>query len=497
MAKIFNTKGSPFAKLSAEEERDYLNEIFFKQQYYDTLVDLAEASASRFILGQRGIGKSAVILHLFEDMKKLRLLPILIDQYDGFPGRNNKNYFLYSMIVRLTFELAECLMKDKSLKRKLTTTQRQQLGLYIEMFYDPVTARHCVECAESIKSVRLKNKIKTFINNHLSILNNVIGLVVKVGAELIRSYSGLGDVDISASGQQYLSELKLESYKQVPREIIVSWDSGRLKQMLWNLRDMAINLGNVSVVIMFDKIDEISGINGQIEKVTSFMSDFLSDTNLLYSQNIAIVVSLWSEVKNSLNKQGIRFDKFKEIDIRWRDDELIQMLNMRLRYFAINKENAPKFDTLISDKNQATEILTLADKSPRSFFNLLGTILEEERTVGLIREFSMDALTRGKLKYCKKFDYASAQPTRTGKNSDVLYWIARLLQMKSVTFSLNKYAEFYHVQSKTAFLHVQTLLKYNLIKDNIIPSETGETVYKIIDPRINYLITRGEVSLDV
>lgn len=54
MTKILNIQGSPFAKLSAEEEKSYLREIFYKQQYYDSLVDLAEASASRFILGQRG-----------------------------------------------------------------------------------------------------------------------------------------------------------------------------------------------------------------------------------------------------------------------------------------------------------------------------------------------------------------------------------------------------------------------------------------------------------
>ena len=66
MATLKNINGFPFARLSAEEERSYLKEIFFKQRYYDSLVNLAEASASRFILGQRGIGKSATILHLFE-----------------------------------------------------------------------------------------------------------------------------------------------------------------------------------------------------------------------------------------------------------------------------------------------------------------------------------------------------------------------------------------------------------------------------------------------
>ena len=45
MTKILNIQGSPFAKLSAEEEKSYLREIFYKQQYYDSLVDLAESSS--------------------------------------------------------------------------------------------------------------------------------------------------------------------------------------------------------------------------------------------------------------------------------------------------------------------------------------------------------------------------------------------------------------------------------------------------------------------
>ena len=77
MAKLCNINGYPFAKLSAEEERAYIKDIFYKQQYYDSLLDLAESGASRFILGQRGQGKSATIIHLFDDMKNLNVLPIL------------------------------------------------------------------------------------------------------------------------------------------------------------------------------------------------------------------------------------------------------------------------------------------------------------------------------------------------------------------------------------------------------------------------------------
>lgn len=73
MAKLINVKSAPFAQLSAEEERGYLKEIFYKQPCYEILVNLTEASASRFVLGQRGQGKSATILHLLDDITSVPL----------------------------------------------------------------------------------------------------------------------------------------------------------------------------------------------------------------------------------------------------------------------------------------------------------------------------------------------------------------------------------------------------------------------------------------
>lgn len=496
MAKLLNVKGAPFAQLSAEEERGYLKEIFYKQPCYDTLVNLAEEGASRFVLGQRGQGKSATILHLLEDMKELKLLPILIDQYDEFPERNNKNYFLYTMITRLTFELAECMMHDASLGKKLNPTHKQQLGLYLEMFYDPITAKHCVESAEAIASKRRWNKVKTYVNKHIPLLNRVFGIAVGVGLDVIKSVAGLENIDSTAYGREYFQEMQLETYRQVPREDIVGWNTSRLKDMLNNLCDMTMEMGYKSVVFLFDKIDEISGINGQIEKVTMFMTEFLSDTSLLYTNNISIVVSLWSEVKNALNKQGIRFDKFKEVDIRWRNEELVALLNKRLAYFSNNKDNPHTFESLVSNANDRTTVLELVDKSPRALLNLLGTILDAERDVEYVSTFSSNALSKGYVNYCRSFDYTSAQPTRTGKGSDVRIWIGKLLLLKLTSFSMNDYMTCFKTTAKATSNHIDTLLKYNLIKVSVMPTSDGEQMYDVADPRISYLIKRNVQSLD-
>lgn len=498
MAKLYNIVGSPFARTSAEDERSYLRDIFYKQQYYAELLDMAEASASRFILGQRGQGKSATLLHLFEDLKEMNLLPVLIDQYENFPLSQNENYFLYVMIQKLTYELAEICLKYPKKKKLLNSTQEKQLYLYIEIFYDPDVAAHCIDQASNIVSIRRKNKFKTFINNHLSFLNNIIGAGVKVGVELIKSAGQWGDIDVTSFGGEYLHELKLTSYRQLPISDVTSWGTAKLKQMLWNLRDMAIAMGYESVIMMFDKIDEIKGINGNIEKVTKFVSDFLTDTNLLYSEHIAIVMSIWSEIRRALSRQGIRFDKFRELDITWSNEELKKLIDKRLSYFSENKSSALTLNALVPSVNDLNTILELADHSPRALMDLLGRILAEEKGEEPVSVFSSEALSKGYMMYCKKFDYASAQPSRTGKGQDVVVWITRLLRLKLTQFTLDQYSAFYSLKKgNTGTSHIETLTKYNLIKDSMLPTENDEPLYEVADPRIRFLISRGEQSLDV
>lgn len=488
---------SPFVSLSAEEEKDYLKDIFYKQHFYDDLVALAKSSSSRFILGQRGQGKSAILLHLFKDLKQLDILPILIDQYDGFPEKDNENYFLHAMIARMTFELAERIMENPKLLKKLDATQKQMLYAYIEMFYDQRIAAHCVNYAKTINAKRVRNKIRTFINNHASLFNKFFSATTQAGVEVIKQMTNLGNLPIPTNIDiEWLSELKLESVQQISMDIIVTWKKDILKQMLQNLINMAVAMDINSVVIMFDKIDEIANINGQIEKVATFLLDVLSDTHLLYLDHLSIMVGLWSEAKKALNKQGIRFDKFQDIDIQWTNEELINLLNKRLFYFSNDKSIAPTFDTIIPDKVDQEQVLLLADKSPRAFINILGCILSEENPDKSVVAFSKDALAKGYVKFSKKFDYTSAIPARVGKSSDILLWIMRLLRMRKASFSINEYMEVNMIKSNTAATHIDTLLRLNLIKENKFQIEKEITLYEITDPRICFLISRGEQELD-
>lgn len=135
MCRIKNISNHPFAQYSAEEEVD-LEAIYYEQQYYHELLDLTKNGVSRFILGQRGQGKSAIIHHLIQDLKKSSILPILIRRYDDYPEKDNKSYYLYSIIQGIVFALAEYLYANPNATKKLNDTQKNEIGVLIEAFYD-------------------------------------------------------------------------------------------------------------------------------------------------------------------------------------------------------------------------------------------------------------------------------------------------------------------------------------------------------------------------
>lgn len=127
MCKIQNINDNPFARFSAEEEED-LKSIFFKPRYYDALKSNAKQGNSRILVGQRGLGKSATIHMLFDDLKANKTLPLLITRYEGMPLTNNKGYFLYKIIQSLTKRISEHLYKNRKDARKLSKDQKNSLA---------------------------------------------------------------------------------------------------------------------------------------------------------------------------------------------------------------------------------------------------------------------------------------------------------------------------------------------------------------------------------
>lgn len=494
MSKLRNIKENPFSRFSAEEEEDIVS-IYLKPRYYDALKSNAKQGNSRILVGQRGLGKSATIFVLFNELAQNKTLPLLISRYDGFPLTNNKNYFLHKILQSLSKEIVRVLQKNPDLTKKMNKTMQGQLSFFIELFYDLNFAEEFINQAKIIKSKKRINRFKTFFNRHLRLINSVVNGIVKVTSSIIRKSIGLPEMNLEETNITYFNELPIDKIRTMTVDEVVSMGSENLTVMLKSLISIALAIGFESIVVLFDKIDEYSEVNSDINKVADFVLAILTDTDLLYTDNLSIVFSLWSEVKHTLNNRGVRFDKFQDTDISWRDNELEALINKRLLYYSLAKEFPVTLEQLLPFDNDRKTVLELADGSPRSLISLLNRIYDEENATSDVTAFSSDAINRGLLEFCIRFDYLSLQPSRTSNKSEFFSWLNKVLIIKKPTFVSSDIQSVFSVKSPTASKYISEMLRMGIIKNLEYPDKDGKLLYEVIDPRIRYLMKRGVTKL--
>jgi hypothetical protein len=300
----------------------------------------------------------------------------------------------------LTISIAKQLFTNESDREKLSDLQKQKLAFFIELFYSENSSSEFIESAKEIKKIKARNKWLVFYNRNLiGVLNSLINGTVNVTTQLIKQSIGIGKTDTSIAFKEYLRQLPTKEIASYTIGEVAAWEREKLISMLNNLIGICSTLGHTSIVVLFDKIDEFQAINGDITKVTDFTIEILTDTDFLLSDKLSIVFSLWSEIKRSLNRRGVRFDKFNEIDIRWRKDQLEPLINQRLFHFSIDKTTPVTFDSLVPNIQERNLIIDLADRSPRSLIRLLGTIYNRNANKQS-SEFNSNAISEGMIEFC-------------------------------------------------------------------------------------------------
>ena len=496
MCKIQNISDNPFARFSAEEEED-LRSIFLKPRYYDALKSNARQGNSRILVGQRGLGKSATIHMLFEDLKANRTLPLLITRYEGIPLTNNKGYFLYKIVQSLTKRLAEHLFRNRKDAKLLSKEQRGHLSYLIELFYDDEIAEDYLKQAQVIKSKKRNNWFRRLFNRNLKLINGVVNGAIKITSSVVRQSMGLPDNDEATTNATIIDEIPMSEINGLSMKEVVNKGNDKLLAMLKLLVEIALRLNYDSIVVLFDKIDEFSEINADINKVADFTLPILKDTDFLYTNKLSIVFSLWSEVKRTLNNRGVRFDKFQDIDISWRDEELEHIIDKRLFYYSINKKVPVTLKSLVPFDNDRRTILSLAGGSPRSLISLMSRLYDEEMgneaSEGDVVSFSSATISKGLIEFCRRFDYESLQPSKVSDKNNYYNWLNKVLLMKKPYFTISELCDVFVIKATTARNYISQMEKLGIISPDV--SGDDNTTYRTTDPRINYLMSRGVTSL--
>jgi hypothetical protein len=480
---------NPFSTFSAEEEKAFLNEIYINPLFYETLKSDLIKGHSRFILGARGIGKTALLLQLKTVLDKENAFTIIIDEFDGVPVKNNQIEFTRLIIERLITYYCIKISKNASGIKKLDKHQKEKLSFIIKEFFQTLSQSQYKKLYNKADNYQKRNALKNIWNYFFNRpVNFLISGGIEIVAETARKAMGLPSTDGKEFYKNYVPELTLEQIERETRPERFLNNFKALKEILNDLSEIIKSSGYATTIVFFDKIDEYTKLNSSISAVAEFLDDFLKDTTILMNKSYSLVFSIWDVLRPELTNSGVRFDKIKPIDITWQTDHLKEILDKRIGYFSAGKKKIK--DIILSD-NKLNEIIALSNNSPRYLFRQLSYIYDQQAEISTNSKVLTDeAIDKGQLVYSRSFEYYAIYPTKRGSKEDILTNINRLLKIGKTTVMTKDFVEAFKVSIPTAISYIRIVQEYNLVKE-LTETDGGAKMYEILDPVIKHLIKYG------
>lgn len=486
--KNLGFKDNPFSRFSAEEEREYLNDIFQTPKYFQTIYTDIKEGSTRFIVGERGIGKSALMFRLKERLESENVLTLLIDRYDNFKLEDNERDFLIETIKQLINFMSVFMFTQKETVKKLSKYDKEKLAFFISEFFDTLSQSELEKVYNNATKFKRTNFIKRVFN---SLLLKPVNIIISATSETISTTVskslGYGSGISDEFYKSYIPEIELSGVRK-KTNIIELLDVKKCKEFIEDILVIVKKIGFNKVAIFFDKIDEYPKLGGNISNITKFIKDITLDTDLLHIPDISFVFVIWSKVKNELNSNGVRFDKFKPIDITWTDEELKNIVEKRLSYFS-NKSIS--IMNIIESEEDRAKVFYLAYKSPRHLIILLSRIYDEQAILNeKVKVFEVNALLRGYTSFITNFDYPSLYPGKSSKKDYIITVINKILRLKKLQFEVKDWTTEYKISPQKASNDIKIIREYALIIEIENPGQSTKK-YEVVEPRMRYLIEKG------
>ncbi|WP_145758339.1 P-loop ATPase, Sll1717 family [Sediminicola sp. YIK13] len=481
-------KKNPFSTFSAEQERKFLDEIFIYPNNYNSLRSDIIENRSRFIIGARGIGKTALIYKIKREIEENNVFAILIDDFEGVPVKNNKKHFL-KLIINETIKLyCATISKNPNLLRNLDKNDKEKLSFIIAEFFKSLSLREYEQYYDKATKFKSKNLFKNIYNN---IFNKPINLLLGGGLELasdfVRKSFGLPDSNTTGLYKNYLPELELETIRKSENPSEFLEDAKALKLIWIDLTQLINKSGFKTTTILFDRADEYTALGQGIESITTFLKDLLTDTTLLLSENYSIVIGLWDATKNDFDQLGVRFDKIKPFNINWSPKKLNEILEKRIEHFSDRKVKAND----IFPEQTINKLIDLSDNSPRYLFRQLSVIYDTQNNFdSTSNSITKKAVEEGQVNYCKDFEFYAVFPSKKGSKEDILVNVNRILKIGSLEIKTKDYVDIAKVSTPTAINYIKIVQNYGLVH-YIGETENGAKTYQVQNPVIKFLIEKG------
>ena len=377
LKSILELKENPFANYTAENEPD-ISSYAVKPAYIDTISQRAQGKKSFILFGDRGAGKSATRVTLFngiwenkEDSKKPFVVNLL-DFSSCLPklssGSLSESDLLrevaYVVIEQLLIWLSSLPIEDReTFTEALTIDKHALIRTLMQAFYlskGDIERRMSEGTALRLLGHAWRSRSQIWATKRWEAISSLIGVISNVLARKVDK-----DLDVAKPIE---SILKTADKSAVGGRVILE-----------KLIDFVQIFDFSGIVVLVDKVDETSATTSSAEKSAALISPILTHVQLLEVDGFAWIFFLWDDIRPYFESgRKVRLDKIANTKIEWSEQFLRAMLDERVKYFSDNRLTFKDLFDADFDVDEASfDLIRLSMRSPRELVRLLDTIVTE------------------------------------------------------------------------------------------------------------------------
>ena len=384
LVKDLKLSGNPFEHYTAETEPN-IADYAVRPPYLQAIVDRAEAISSFILFGNRGAGKSATRITVYNEIWKGVSANDKADEESTFIV----NLTDYSAIQSI---FAKGRLSDKDIIRIAAFAVIEQMLVWLSSLEDDERSIY-IEGLDNDERTLVLALIKGFYlsvpemernistSDTLKLLNSAwttksavwagkhwdaISKIVAAAVNALTKKELDGSIDISAPAEALLKSLVGDAPTAV-------------RATLGKLAEFVKCFGYSGVCVLVDKVDETPGTSNSAEATASLVYPLLAHIQLLEVPGFSWILFLWSNVQQHFNdKYPVRLDKIAHANITWNTESLREMIEARVTFYSGGRLSfSGLLDKGLDPDAIFAQLAAMAVYSPRELIKLMDIIVRE------------------------------------------------------------------------------------------------------------------------
>jgi hypothetical protein len=498
IVELLKLRSNPFEHYTAETE-PHIAEYAIRPPYLQSISARALKHASFILFGDRGAGKSATRLTLFNEIwaanpGEVRPLVVNLIDFSSVLGSLRKGAVTeneliaevsYLVIEQVLSWLSSLTDDERSTYTEGLNAEEHNLTVaLLKAFYlsrPEMERQRTMNDALRLLNRAWKTKSAIWMSQRWDALSGVAAGVADIFS---RKYGG--GAEVKSPVEQLLKSLTASS-------------GSTSRTVLQKLVDFVRIFPFTGIVILIDKVDETELTQESSDASSRLIHPILSHIQLLEVENFGWMFFLWAQIKPYFEggKFPVRLDKVAHATIDWEDSFFAEMLNSRIKYFS---SGALEFKDLFSSEVDVDatlkSITSIAMRSPRELVRLMDTIIVEHdirnAPVDGGRLLSQDSIDAGLDKYVKERINSVYQEKTLGQ----------IYRLRDVKFTNKDVQGAFRVNAQSARTKIKNWEDAGIVKQTGTRAPEGEQggkpsfEYSVVDARVDRIIRKKLITLE-